>query len=102
MLSDSYFRRIAWMGTPISQEDYLAMLERVFAKEYPDGDDATPLLELASVFGVLALGVVMDMEREPLDRQATNYVILAHTSLFAARYMIIDSLTCLEALVIFD
>ena len=101
-LTEAFYERAGWLGTPITKEDFAEVLERVYSDD-TQGEtgerESLRCLEVALVAAGLALGTAVDMEMPPLDLQAARLVILAQQCLISGRYMAINSLTCLEALV---
>ena len=62
------------------------------------GNDHLALHELALIYAVIALGTVVNMELPPLDPSGTRYLALAQKCLVAGRFLIINTMTCLQAL----
>ena len=102
LLVQSYFRRVAWIGSSVSAAEMDTLLRKVYVEREPSTVSSTDRLsfqEMGLVAAVLAAGTVVNMELPPLDSQAVKLVALAQYCLIAGRFMLFTSLTMLDTLV---
>ncbi|KAG8951810.1 hypothetical protein FRC04_005502 [Tulasnella sp. 424] len=78
-LSQSYSTNAAWMYNPLNRQTFW---NDVFSPIY-DMAHATPITShaLSVAFGVLALGVLVDLDRSPYDPEAEKYHFLSRAAL---------------------
>ena len=101
-LSQSYFRRVAWIGTPITLAEFDSVLDTVYLERDPQSVEVhhrVAYQELGLVAAVLAFGTVVNMEIPPLDPQAIRFMALAQQCLVGGKFMVVTTLTGLRALV---
>ncbi|ORX36934.1 hypothetical protein BD324DRAFT_651408 [Kockovaella imperatae] len=100
ILSQSYFRRIAWIGTPITSADFDQILESVYIERRSSSAQRSPLAyqQLGLVSAVLAFGMIMNMEIPPLSSQAVTYLSIAQSCLLSGKFMLSTTTTGLQTL----
>lgn len=106
-LTRSYFRRAAWSGTPIMEGDFNVILTRLYdLRRRADTISETrlpvisvSLQQLSLVFAVLAMGSAVDMEQLPCGPKQMELLQLAQKCLGAGRFLAINTLAGLAALV---
>ncbi|KAG8902476.1 hypothetical protein FRB99_004448, partial [Tulasnella sp. 403] len=78
-LADSYFANAAWMYNPLHQGPFF----RDVLQPLYDQSQTRPVSShaLAVVFSVFALGILVDLERQPYDREGERYHILSKSAL---------------------
>ena len=99
---DTFFRLVAWTGSPILREDMDSIAAEIlhYAPEPPRGQDIRlSFHKLALVFIVLALGGLMNMEVPPNDPETKAFFAISQNCLFHGLFLSYNTLTCVQALV---
>ncbi|KAF5369213.1 hypothetical protein D9757_010030 [Collybiopsis confluens] len=98
-LCDLYYRHAAWMYTPIAQEEFY---ESVFRPIY-EADVAFSNIgphKLAIIFMALAIGTLLDLDRQSHAPEATQYYELGRAALAVDSVFEEQSIPAIQALVL--
>ncbi|KZS94500.1 hypothetical protein SISNIDRAFT_453426 [Sistotremastrum niveocremeum HHB9708] len=81
-LTNIYFERATWLHAPVSRMRVGEIVSSIYSDQLGRGFAATPAHELAILLLVLAIGTLMDEEREaPYSSKADDYSMLARAAL---------------------
>jgi hypothetical protein len=102
LLIECYYRYIAWNTTPILEQELERFFNEIFRSDFrkPTNLDIA-FQDLALVYAVLALGTLANMELAPNDPQAQQLYLLGQQCLFEGRFLVVNTLTAVQALVYF-
>ncbi|EPQ56422.1 hypothetical protein GLOTRDRAFT_128366 [Gloeophyllum trabeum ATCC 11539] len=100
-LVDLYYKHAAWMYTPIYETDFL---DNVYSKFYTGESipEFSPIEthRLAVLCMVLAMGALLDLDRPPLNLEASQYYGLGRAALSIGSVLEEPSIPAIQALVI--
>ncbi|KAL0953461.1 hypothetical protein HGRIS_004693 [Hohenbuehelia grisea] len=97
---DNYYRRAAWMYTPVPEIDFY---ESVFRSVYPQETAQSGSVSshnLALLYVVLALGALLDLERPGDTTEATHYYQLGRAALSLESIFEEQSIPAIQALMV--
>jgi hypothetical protein len=98
-LCELYYRHAAWMYTPISQTEFY---DSVFRPIY-EADTAFPDIgshNLAIMYMVLAIGTLLDLDRQSHSHEATQYYELGRAALAVDSVFEEQSIPAIQALIL--
>ncbi|KAI0953849.1 hypothetical protein AcV7_007263 [Taiwanofungus camphoratus] len=102
-LAALYFRHAAWMYTPVPEAEFY---DNIFTRFY--GHPVTPMLDqdpmdshkLAILYLVLAMGMLLDLDKPPLSSEATRYYQLGRAALSLDSILEHQSIPAIQALIL--
>lgn len=101
-LVETYFRLVAWTGTPVLHADMVEVTAVIYrARPQPSipQDIALSLQNLALVYIVIALGGLMNLEIPPNDPETKHHFGMAQHCLFHGAFLTYHTLTGVQVLV---
>lgn len=100
-LAALYFRHAAWMYTPIPENEfYNSVLTRFYESSAMVDQDPTDSHRLAIMYLVLAMGVLLDLDQQPLTAEATRYYQLGRAALALDSILEHQTIQAVQALVL--
>ncbi|KAJ7731309.1 fungal-specific transcription factor domain-containing protein [Mycena maculata] len=103
-LCEVYFQNGCWSGTPLMREEFTELLSEVYGS--PEGSGPRSLSpscsvhQMAVLYGVFALGALVDLTLLPYNHQSEYYFDLARAALSVVSVFDNPSLATVQALVL--
>ncbi|KAJ7090778.1 hypothetical protein B0H15DRAFT_836845, partial [Mycena belliarum] len=99
-LCEAYFENGCWSGTPIMRAEFVELLSRVYGGLGAPDPSACSLHEMAVLYGVFALGALVDLTLAPYNAESEYYFDLCQAALSVHSVFIRPSPATIQALVL--
>ncbi|KAJ7093817.1 hypothetical protein B0H15DRAFT_142470 [Mycena belliarum] len=99
-LCEVYFENGCWSGTPIMRAEFVELLSRVYSSLGAPDPGACSLHEMAVLYGVFALGALVDLTLAPYNAESEYYFDLCRAALSVHSIFDSPSSATIQALVL--